>query len=78
MFSLEKRRLQGHLTVAFQYVKGVYKQERDNFLWFDSDRRGKNGFKLKEGRFMLDLRQKFLTQRFVRHRNKLSSEIVDV
>jgi len=24
---LEKRRLQGDLTVAFQYVKGAYKQE---------------------------------------------------
>ena len=29
LFSLEKRRLWGDLTVAFQYLKAAYKQERE-------------------------------------------------
>ena len=56
MFSLEKRKLQGDLIAAFQYLKGAYKQEGSQlFERVNNSRTGGNGFKLKEGRFRLNI-----------------------
>jgi len=38
---------------------------------------GGRGFQLKEGRFKLNIRRKFFTQRVVRHQHRLPREAVD-
>jgi len=47
---LEKRRLQGDLIVAFQYLKVAYRKAgKGLFIRGDSNRKRGNGFKQGEG-----------------------------
>jgi len=78
LFNLEKRRLWGNFTVAFQYLKGAYKKDGDKlFSRACSDKTKDNGFKMKEGRFRLYVRMKLFTVRVVKHWKMLPREVVD-
>jgi len=78
LFSLEKRRLWGDLIVAFQCLKGACRKDgENNFSRACCNRTKSNGFKLREGRFRLDIRKKFFTMRVVKHWHRLSREVVD-
>jgi len=48
LFSLEKRRLQGELTAAFQYLKRAYRKDEEDMVSRASyDRTRSNGFKMR-------------------------------
>ena len=78
LFSTEKGRLQGDLTAAFMYMKGAHRKDGENlFSKVCCDRKSSNGFKLREGRFRLNIRNKFFTMRESKHWNSLPREVVE-